>query len=83
MKPPDFRITVRRLMIAMVFVAFYLATYRALVYRDLFHGSTRHQSQVVECYSYLPRSCSVLFEPANRLDRAIRPSYWSTPSSVF
>ncbi len=83
MKPPSLRITVRRLMIAVVFVAFYLAIYRALVYRDLFHGSTRHQAQVIECYSYLPRFCTFLFEPANRLDRASRPSYWSTPSSVF
>ena len=83
MKPPGFRITVRRLIVAIVFVALYLAIYRALVFRDLFHGSTRHQAQVVECYSHVPRLCSVLFEPANQLDRAIRPSYWSTPSSVF
>ena len=83
MKLPGFQITVRRLMVAMVFVALYLATYRALVYRDLFHGSTRHQAQVVECYSYVPWICTVLFDPANRLDRAIRPKYWSTPSSVF
>jgi hypothetical protein len=83
MKPPDFRMTLPRLMLAIVFVAFYLAIYRALVYRDLFHGSTRHQNECVELYSHVHGFCSVLFDPANRLDRAIRPSYWSTPSSVF
>lgn len=82
MKLLSLRITVRRLMIAIVFVAFYLAIYRALVYRDLFHSSTRHQNQCVELYSHVSRFCSVLFDPANRLDRAIRPSFWSTPSSV-
>ena len=83
MKPPRLRITAQRLMVAMVFVAFDLATYRALVYRNLFHGSTRHPAQVVECYSYLPRLCTVVFDPANRLDRAIRPFYWSSPSSAY
>ena len=80
---PGSQITLRRLMVTVVFVALYLTIYRVLVYRDLFHGSTRHKHQCVELYSHLPRFCAFLFEPANRLDRAIRPSYWSNPSSDF
>jgi hypothetical protein len=64
-------------------VALYLAIYCALVYRDLFHDSPSHRDQVVECYGAWPRFCAVVFDPANRLDRAIRRSYWSTPSSVY
>lgn len=67
----------------MAVVAIYLASYRALVSRVIYVGSPRYPQQVIESYDHAPRLCGILFAPANRLDRAIRPRYWAAPASVY
>jgi hypothetical protein len=70
-------------MVAMAVVAVYLASYRALVSRDIMVNSDRYPTQVHESYGHAPRLCGYLFAPANRLDRALRPRYWATPACVY
>jgi hypothetical protein len=83
MRPPDIRITVRRRMVAMVVFAVYLAIYRALVLASILQKSQWHPDQVGESYRYSPRFCTVVFAPANLLDRSIRPRYCSKPACVW
>ena len=83
MKPTGFRLTLRRLMVMITVIAVYLTIYRGLVYRDIFRSSARHPEQVEEHYGHMDRFCSFVFEPANRLDRMLRPWYWSMPTSIY
>jgi hypothetical protein len=75
--------TVLRSMVAIAVLAVYLASYRALVLPVIYLGSEGHPDQVEASYRYAPRLCTVLFAPANRLDRALRPRYWARPACVW
>jgi hypothetical protein len=70
-------------MVAVAVLAVYLASYHALVYRDIRANSGRYPGQVHEMYGHAFRICGYLFAPANRLDRALRPRYWAVPSCVY
>ena len=83
MRLPGIRITTSRLMVAMAVIAVYLASYRALVERDIIGGVGRYPRQVSEWYAHAPRFCGYFFAPANRLDRALRPRYWAVPACVY
>ena len=83
MRTPGVRITTGRLTVAMAVIAVHLASYCALVSRDIMVKSDRYPTQVHESYGLAPRICGYLFAPANRLDRALRPRYWAVPACVF
>jgi len=70
-------------MVAIAVLAVYLAGYRALVLPNIYEGSGRHPDQVAESYRCSSRLCLVVFAPANRLDRALRPRYWARPACVW
>jgi hypothetical protein len=77
------RITTRRLMAAMLLIAVYFASYRALVTPSIYQESQRYRDQVGESYRCAPRLCTIIFAPANRLDRTLRPGYWAKPACVW
>lgn len=83
MRLPRLRFTTGRLLVAVAMIAVYLASYHALVYRDIRANSDRYPAQAQEMYGHAPRFCDYLFAPADWLDRALRPRYWATPACVY
>jgi hypothetical protein len=83
MRLPCVRITVHRWMVAIAALAVYLAAYRALVLPNIYNSSETYPDQVAEFYRCSPKFCTVVFAPANRLDRTLRPRYWARPACVW
>ena len=83
MKLPGILITTRRSMATMLFVAVYFGCYRALVTPVIYQESPTNREQVAESYRCSTRLCTIIFTPANWLDRVLRPGYWAKPACVY
>jgi hypothetical protein len=77
--------------ISMIYLGAYLGMMTGPTRHTVYdYESGRVTAVTVPCYAFtnhLPIrwscTCIVLFEPANRLDRALRPRYWSVESAGF
>jgi len=68
------------LVLALVLVVAYLSSYLTLVGKDDYYYSERFPYQSVERYSCCDSLARDIFAPLNRVDRLVRPGYWTRPA---